>query len=123
MVQRKTIGDPRAAVMAEDICTRNIQRGEELGHILSHIALGIGGVVCIIRRRVAFAIAAQIGNNHIMVLRQLRRHSFPTHVVLRKPVDQQQGRSLPGAMHSEIDAIAADDCLCETFNHVQTSGR
>ena len=60
----------RAAVMAEDICARNIQCGEKLGHILSHIALGIGGVVCIIRRRVAFAIAAQIGNNHIMVLRQ-----------------------------------------------------
>jgi len=122
MIQRKAIGDPRAAVMAQDICARNIQRGEKIGHILRHCALGIGRVAGIICRRAAFTIAAQIGNDHIMPPRQLRRHAFPAHMILRKPVDQEQRLALPSAMHREIHAVAADDCLSETFNHVQTSG-
>ena len=117
MIQRKPIGNSRASIMAEDMRRRDTQGVHQGDDILCHLPLGVDGVIRVVGRSIAFAIAAQIGNDHVEFLGKLRRDALPAVVVLRIAVQKEQWFALAAAVDREFDFAAPDAALRETFDH------
>ena len=105
MIKRQTIGHARATIMAHDMRPCQAQRIHQPNDIARHFTLGIDGVSRIIGRRLTLAIAAQIGNDHIEMLRQTGRYPMPSHVILRIAMQQDQRRPRAAPMHRERNTI------------------
>ena len=117
MIQRKAIGHPCPAIVAEDMRRSDAERIHQGDDILRHLPLGINGVAPVIGWRIAVAIAAQIGHDHVEFLGKLRRDVLPAMVVLRIAVEEDQRLARAAAVDRKLNLAASNAALRETFDH------
>ena len=98
----------RAAVVADQEETLVAEALHDLDHVLRHdpkavidqIGAGVG--------QRAVAIAAQIGEHHVIALGEPRRDAVPQHVIVRIAVQQQHRRAGAAMAQADDGALGAD---------------
>ena len=92
VVEREAMRNAAAAIVSHHREAVEAEMLHQLDLVLRHGALGIVDVLLAICRLAAVAIAAQVGGDDGVFLRQFGRHAEPGQVRQRSAVDQQQGR-------------------------------
>ena len=100
------MADAAAAIVADHGKRLEPELLHHLDLIERHRALRIVRVIVAVRRLAAVAVAAQVGDDHGVILRQLGRHQPPGDHRLRRAVQQQHRRAL--TRHHAVDRRAAD---------------
>lgn len=100
MVEARPEGDQRAPVVPGQREPGVPQPACQGDDVVRHGPLGIG-VGAVLARLVAVAVAAQVGADHGVVDRQVRRDMAPHQVGLREAVQQDHGRAGPSHGHVE----------------------
>ena len=95
------MGDAPAAIVADDGELVEAEALHDLDLIERHRALRVVGVILAVRRLAAVAVAAQVGHDDRVVLRQVGRDEPHRDVRLRRAVHQQQRRA--GAGVHQVD--------------------
>ena len=124
MVEREAIGHPRAPVMAEDMGRRQAEVIHQRDDVGGHLPFGIGAVEGVVGRRIALAIAAQIGDDHAEVAGEGRGDLGPAEAVFRETVQQDQRWAVACLLHRQGDAGKGDAAAGEAcdFGHGQACG-
>ena len=114
VVERQPVGDPPAAVVADDgeaLVAERRHQGDDVG---SHRALGVHGVLVVVGRRARAAVAPQVGHDHGVLLGQRRGDAVPAAAVLRVAVQQHHRRARAGGAHVQRDVRRRPRC-CDSW--------
>src|SRR6266540_6076620 len=107
MIEGQAMGNPRAAVVADENHRREAVGADHLRDVVRHAALVVAG-----GRPVGIAVAAQIGRDHGEALGERRHHLAPHMTALRISVQEDHARSLPHAAIVDAHSVAnPDDAL------------
>ena len=82
----------RAAIVAGEEEALMAETLHDLDHVLGHDAEAVIDVIGAGLGQRAVAVAAQIGENHVIVFRKPRGDGVPRHVIVRIAVQEQQRR-------------------------------
>jgi hypothetical protein len=94
MIERHSVGDPRAAVMTDDGEALVGECGHDLDEIARHLALAEALAVRTAGGRARRTVTAQVRRHYSVVSRESRRYRAPEEVRLRKTVQEEHGRAL-----------------------------
>ena len=92
MIEAQSVCDTAAAIVADEAKRRMPEIAHQLDHVTRHRTLRIGGVRVVGWRLARIAVAAKIGADDGVVLRERRRDAMPDHVRLRITVQEQYRR-------------------------------
>ena len=106
VIERHAMADAAAAIMADECELLEPELAHDLDLIERHRALGVVGVILAVRRLAAVAVATQVGDDDGVVLGEIGRHQPPRDHRLRRAMQQQHRRALPG--HRAVDGDAVD---------------
>ena len=123
VIERHAVADAAAAIVADD---GELVEAETLHHldlVERHRALRVVDVVLAVGRLAALAVAAQVGHDHRVVLRQVRREQPHRDVRLRRAVHQQQRRSRSGVHEIDLGAGCLDARRLEAGKEPQRAAR
>ncbi len=104
----------RAAVVAGQEETRMAEALHHLDHVFGHDAKAVIDEFGPGLGERAVAVAAQIGEHHVVVFREPRGDRVPQHVIVRIAVQQQQGRAGTAMAHANDGALGAHVDMLET---------
>ena len=94
------VADQKEALVAEALHHFEHVLGHDAEAVIDEVRAGVG------QRGVA--VAAQIGEHHVIVLREPRRDGVPQHVIVRIAVQQQHRRPGAAMTHADDRALGAD---------------
>ena len=117
MIKAHSVGGAGAAIVAGDEIAIVAQLLHDLDHVLSHGAERIVDVVGTGFRQRAVAVASQIGQHDVIVLRQSRSHLVPADMVLRISVQQQQRRSRAAVTQTDHGSAGTHVEMVESRKH------
>ena len=101
------MAEPGAAVMTHEVEPRIPELLHDLDHVLGHDTKAVIDVVGTGLRQRAVAIAAQVGEDDVIVLRQACGDAIPRHVVDRMAVKHQQRRARTAMAQADDGAFGA----------------
>ena len=87
------MADAAAAIVPDHRELVEAEALHDLDLVERHRALRVVRVVLAVGRLAAVAVAAQVGHDHRVVLRELRRDEAHRHVRLRRAVHQEERRT------------------------------
>ena len=111
----------RAAVMAPEKEPLVTEVLHDLDHVLGHDAEAVIDEIGAGLGQRAVAVAAQIGEHHVIALRKPRGDRVPQHVIVRIAVQEQQGRAGAAMAHANDGALRAHVEMLESGNRAATS--
>ena len=117
VVEREAVRTPAAAVVAADAEALEPELPHHRDHVARHRALRVRLVVGRRRRLRALAVAAQVGRDHGVLVREPRRHRVPHRVRLRVPVEQEEGRPAAAAAQADRRLARVDRRQLEAVKH------
>ncbi len=106
MIQRQAIGDAPAAIVTDDRERRMAELGHDVDQLVTHRPLGVREVIL---RRLgcpAVPVGPQIDRDHRVIRGELRRYFPPHEARARKPVHQQNRRTV--AVAAPEDRVSRD---------------
>src|SRR5579872_5358426 len=117
MIERETMSGAATAIMPDQVKALETERAHQIELIASHRAEGIIRSVGKAARLGRVAITPQIGADDGMARRQFRRHARPHRLVLRKAVQQQNGRTRSADDARYFGLAHADLSAGKAFKH------